>query len=121
MYRKLLIVSVALVGLLIWSIAAPTQAQRQTPQTPQPVGTTGRGAANFDQEIQRHAQSMIDEGRKTFRFDTFGDEAFWGDQLKLHQAIAGQKLGGVGPGLSPAKALELGLKVDSEMVPPDVA
>jgi len=24
---------------------------------------------------------MIDEGRQTFRFATFGDEAFWGGQL----------------------------------------
>jgi hypothetical protein len=62
---------------------------------------------SFDQEIQRHAQQMIEEGRKIFRFDTFGDEAFWGDQLKLHQAIAGAKFGGVGPGLSPAKATPL--------------
>jgi hypothetical protein len=77
--------------------------------------------ASFDDQIRTHAQSMIDEGRKTFRFDTFGDEAFWGDQLQLHKAIAGAKFGGVGPGLPPAKALELGLKVDAQMVPPDVA
>jgi hypothetical protein len=48
--------------------------------------------------------------RKTFRFDTFGDEAFWGDTLKLHRAIAGSKLGGVGPGVSPRTALSVGLK-----------
>jgi hypothetical protein len=35
------------------------------------------------------AAAMIEEGRQTFRHDTFGDEAFWGDTLKLHQAIAG--------------------------------
>ena len=44
--------------------------------------------------------------------DTFGDEAFWGDTLKLHQAIAGAKHGGVGPGVSPKTALAVGLKVD---------
>ena len=27
------------------------------------------------------------EGQHTFRFDTFGDEAFWGDALQLHKAI----------------------------------
>jgi hypothetical protein len=64
---------------------------------------------------------MLEEGRRIFRFDTFGDEAFWGDQLQLHKAIAGAKFGGVGPGLPPAKALQLGLKVDAEMVPPDIA
>ena len=39
---------------------------------------------------------MLDEGRRTFRFDTFGDEAFWGDVLRLHEAIEGAH-GGVGP------------------------
>ena len=49
---------------------------------------------------------MIEEGMNTFRFDTFGDEAFWGDALQLHRAIAGSQFGGVGPGLSPRAALE---------------
>jgi len=57
---------------------------------------------------------MISEGRHTFRFDTFGDEAFWGDTLKLHNAIKGAALGGVGPGVSPKTALSVGLKVDIE-------
>jgi hypothetical protein len=70
---------------------------------------------------ERDALRMIEEGRQTFRFDTFGDEAFWGDALKLHFAIAGEKLGGVGPGVSPKTALEVGLKVDQDAIPPDVA
>jgi hypothetical protein len=41
---------------------------------------------------------MLGEGRNIFRFDTFGDEAFGGDMLHLHQAIEGAKLDGVGPG-----------------------
>jgi hypothetical protein len=64
---------------------------------------------------------MIEEGRRIFRYDTFGSEAFWGDQLKLQQAIVGQKLGGIGAGVSPKMALSLGLKVDAEAVPPDLA
>ena len=63
---------------------------------------------------------MIKEGRQTFRFDTFGDEEFWGDALKLHQAIAGAKLEGVGPGVSPKTALTVGLKVDVDALPPDL-
>jgi len=60
---------------------------------------------------------MITAGRQTFRFDTFGDEAFWGDQLHLHEAIEGANLGGVGPGVSPRTALGVGLKVDSDALP----
>ena len=71
----------------------------------------------FDKQIDENAERMIKEGRQTFRFDTFGDEAFWGDSLKLHQAIEGSQFGGVGPGLSPNAALALGLKVDVDAVP----
>lgn len=63
----------------------------------------------------------LEEGRYTFRYDTFGSEDFWGGQLGLHLAIAGEKLGGVGPGLGPRQALELGLKVDVTSVPPPLA
>jgi len=72
---------------------------------------------NADAENARHAQAMLDEGKKTFRFDTFGSEAFWGDALQLHKAIAGEKNGGVGPGVSPKTALAVGLKVDADALP----
>ena len=71
----------------------------------------------FDGEIARYAQTMLEEGRKTFRNDTFGSEAFWGDTLQLHKAIAGEKNGGVGPGVSPKTALAVGLKVDADALP----
>jgi len=67
-----------------------------------------------------NAAHMIAEGRKIFRFDTYGDEAFWSDTLQLHQAIEGTNFGGVGPGVSPKAALGLGLKVDAETLPRDV-
>jgi mono/diheme cytochrome c family protein len=57
------------------------------------------------------------KGKHIFRFDTFGDESFWGDTLHLHKAIEGAKFGGVGPGVSPATALALGLKVDLDALP----
>ena len=68
-----------------------------------------------------HHQDLVSEGRQTFRFDTFGDEAFWGDTLKLHQAIEGSALGGVGSGVSPALALAVGLKVDADALPQSLA
>lgn len=64
-----------------------------------------------------NAFDQIKAGRQIFRDDTFGDEAFWGDALRLHQAIAGSANGGVGPGLSPKAALALGLKVDVDALP----
>ncbi|HEY7519197.1 MAG TPA: hypothetical protein VIE36_12965 [Methylomirabilota bacterium] len=72
---------------------------------------------DFDRVIAKHADDMVNEGRRIFRFDTFGDEDFWGGTLGLHRAIAGERLGGVGPGVSPRTALAVGLKVDAAALP----
>jgi hypothetical protein len=61
--------------------------------------------------ISRNAEQMLAQGKQTFRYDTFGDEVFWGDTLKLHEAVAG---------LSPNQALALGLKVDTDALPADL-
>jgi hypothetical protein len=76
-----------------------------------------RPAVN-DPDVWQNAAQQLARGRNTFRFDTFGDEDFWGGALRLHQAIAGAPNGGVGPGLSPKAALGLGLKVDVRALPP---
>jgi hypothetical protein len=82
--------------------------------------TESHKVQTFDDRIRKQAVAMFVEGRKTFRFDTFGDEDFWGGQLHLHQAIKGSQLGGVGAGISPTAALNLGLKVDVEALPASV-
>src|SRR6059058_5026588 len=71
--------------------------------TPEVVG--------YDDAISHNAQQMLAEGKQTFRFDTFGSEAFWGGTLKLHEAVAK---------LSPKKAVALGLKVDADALPADL-
>ena len=72
------------------------------------------------QDVVANATDKIISGQKAFRFDTFGDQAFWGDTLKLHQAIVGAALGGVGPGVSPKTALRVGLKIDVDALPSHV-
>jgi len=67
-----------------------------------------------------NATEKVKHGQQVFRFDTFGDQAFWGDTLKLHEAIEGAALGGVGKGVSPATALSVGLKVDIDALPSNV-
>jgi hypothetical protein len=81
---------------------------------------SARKPDTFDDVIRRNSDRMLEEGQRIFRYDTFGDEAFWGGALQLHRAIEGEKFGGVGPGVSPAMALAVGLKVDAEALPPDV-
>ena len=88
-------------------------------QTVNPIGQeSGRALRKdpFDPFFLR-AKAMLEDGRRTFRRDTFGDEAFWGDTLQLHKAIIGAALGGVGAGVSPKTALAVGLKVDAESLP----
>ncbi|HSM84972.1 MAG TPA: hypothetical protein VLT16_02415, partial [Candidatus Limnocylindrales bacterium] len=98
-------------GVVVLQAAQPRKGAKK--QEPAP--------SNFNQVIQTNAQQMLENGRKIFRFDTFGSEAFWGDTLKLHQAIAGEKNGGVGPGVSPKLALSVGLKVDADAIPAPLA
>ena len=84
---------------------------------PHAEGRDGNDDRSFDKAISKNAKDLFSRGRETFRFDTFGDEHFWGDTLKLHQAIEGARFGGVGAGISPAAALGLGLKVDVDALP----
>jgi mono/diheme cytochrome c family protein len=51
------------------------------------------------------------DGRSIFRFDTFGDEQLWTDTLQMQHALQD---------VSPATALSVGLKVDSDALPPAV-
>ncbi|HXE03480.1 MAG TPA: hypothetical protein VN518_02535 [Methyloceanibacter sp.] len=90
-----------------------------TPSSNAPMANAPAAGADagFDATIDSNSNALLTEGRKIFRYDTFGSEAFWGDQLHLHQAIAGEKNGGVGPGVSPKTALSLGLKVDAAALP----
>ncbi len=81
------------------------------------AGSDAQPGAAPDTDVDTPAQRTVAEGRQTFRFDTFGDEAFWGDTIKLHQAIEGTRFGGVGPGVSPKTALAVGLKVDVDALP----
>lgn len=52
---------------------------------------------------------LVAQGREIFRFDTFGDEAFWTDTARLHEVIQRS--------VSPELALQVGLKVDAEALP----
>lgn len=99
---------VVVATIAVWAGAAARASWAQAP-------------APMDAAVADNARRLLDEGRRVFRYETFGDEAYWGDTLKLHRAIAGAKLGGVGPGVSPKTALSVGLKVDVDAVPAPVA
>ncbi|HET8666478.1 MAG TPA: hypothetical protein VFM10_00770 [Terriglobales bacterium] len=103
-----LAVAMAVAALSVGLIAQQVTARRHPHKSP------------FDRVIAINNARLLEEGRETFRYDTFGDEAFWGDTLHLHQAIEGARFGGVGPGVTPAQALAVGLKVDADALPQPV-
>jgi cytochrome c5 len=71
-----------------------------------------------NEDTDKH--ELISDGKYIFRYDSFGDEDFWSGLLHLDKAIAGKSGGGFGPGVNPATALAVGLKVDAEALPADV-
>ena len=85
--------------------------------TPQASARNAAAAAN---PAPATRSSLVSQGKHTFRFDTFNDQAFWGGVLHLNRAIAGKANGGVGPGVSPKTALAVGLKVDVDALPASV-
>jgi mono/diheme cytochrome c family protein len=57
------------------------------------------------------SQGVINNGRQIFRFETFGDETFWTDTLRIHEVVQT---------VPPTTALAVGLKVDADTLPPAV-
>ena len=55
---------------------------------------------------------LVAQGKDIFRFDTYADETFWTDTLRIHDVITGA--------VDPATALSVGLKVDAEALPAEV-
>lgn len=114
--RANLIGSLLAVAVLV---VACLPAMRGVPENP--AVEAERTRAGHDARIDDHAAEMLRDGREIFRYDSFGSEDFWGGQLRLHEAILGAEQGGVGPGLSPKQALQLGLKVDAGQLPEIIA
>lgn len=76
-------------------------------QQPGPLPTGGAAATD-----DRSPQTLA-EGQRVFRFETFGDEQFWTDTARMHEVVQ--------RAVSPNLALQVGLKVDADAIPPAVA
>lgn len=73
-------------------------------------GTEGSAQAS-NQNSRGLSPAMIAQGQRIFRFDTFGDEQLWTDQLRMHEVVET---------IDPITALSLGLKVDADALPPGI-
>jgi cytochrome c5 len=92
----------SLVFAMVCAVAACARDDVPTPVAPQPDEAALAAGAN-------QSPATLREGRSIFRFDTFGDETFWTDTLRMHEVIR--------TSVSPLTALSVGLKVDADALP----
>jgi cytochrome c553 len=109
--ERLLAVLILGLALTISCVPAPKDVKTD------PAVEAEKQRTDFDNRVADYSRKMLEEGRQIFRYDTFGSEDFWGGDLRLHQAILGEKQGGVGAGLTARQALQTGLKVDVGKLP----
>lgn len=76
------------------------------------VALSACGGSYSEADTTAEQAALIAQGQQIFRHDTFGDEAQWTDTLRLHEVIE--------TAVDPLTALSVGLKVDSEALPPSV-
>ena len=103
--RAISILRIASVTVAV-SLAACSPSVQVT--TGGPLTPTGVGPATDDLSPQ-----TLTAGQRVFRFDTFGDEQFWTDTARMNEVVQ--------TSVSPATALKVGLKVDADAIPADVA
>ncbi len=108
---RLVLSSLALIVFFLITVQCNTGTR--TRETPDGSGDPDTWSAS----INDNADEMLEKGKAIFRFETFGNEVFWTDKLKLHTVLVDQKHGGIGEGLTPKQALDAGLKVDLILLP----
>ena len=91
--------------LALGAVIAGCERDESTPIAP-------RGADVAIASETRMDPATLTEGKKIFRFDTYGDETFWTDTLRMHEVIS--------TAVSPVTALSVGLKVDADALPPEI-
>lgn len=89
---------------LLYAGALAACAERPVPTDPRVVAAVRQGEPHVPDA------DAIARGRQIFRHESWGDERFWTDTLRLHEVIQAA--------VSPAIALAVGLKVDAERLPP---
>ena len=99
-------VSVLMAGVAVCA-AALTVAANSAPMRAGAMAMM-EGPADQGMALPQDAGNAI-AGRDVFRFETFGNEGFWTDAVRLPAGIAAAKV-------TPLQALKLGLQVDSDMI-----
>jgi cytochrome c5 len=99
------IATLALVALTAGAFSG-CETKEMAPEGTQPAATGDRPAT------EKTSSNLVAEGQRIFRFDTFGDEQFWTDTLRLNEVVE--------KNVDPTTALTVGLKVDADVLPPGI-
>ena len=76
-----------------------------------PVASAGSDGPVSAEAPVIHSVGLASAGRDVFRLETFGNERFWTDALRLQQGM-------MSTGVTPLAALRLGLMIDSDAIDP---
>jgi hypothetical protein len=108
-------VCILTLGTLLWGCGGPAAPPSSVQSAEEPeYGQQARGDDDDHDDGFRHRvnPALAAAGKPIFRFDTFGDESFWTGALRMNEVIASA--------VDPTTALSVGLKVDSQALPPAV-
>ena len=100
------VVRIASVALVVGCAAVGAACADRTPTAAEATDESPLAEAN---DRGRLAPALVARGREIFRFDTFGDEKYWTDTLRMHEVVQAA--------VSPRAALGVGLKVDLDALP----
>ncbi|HEU4564368.1 MAG TPA: hypothetical protein VFS05_06965 [Gemmatimonadaceae bacterium] len=97
--------SVLMAALVVLMMLVDGCARDDTPVEPRASAATRADDATHRADVA----ALVARGKKVFRFDSFDDDRFWTDTAKLNEVIE--------QAVSPALALQVGLKVDADALP----
>ena len=110
-------ISASAVAAVLFFIGTVSCSQRneQSLRTKETTQKSGGNAKSDGPGITKnpfpHEKGDAVAGREVYRFETFGNEGFWTDAMRLPQGVLEAKF-------TPIQALKAGLQVDIDAIPP---
>lgn len=107
------VLPVCLIGMVFSAgCSEPTPAMKASKIEPS-VSTQKSDGPKTPSGLFRHEKGDVMAGRDVYRFETFGNEGFWTDAMRLPQGVLEAKF-------TPIQALKAGLQVDIEAIEPEM-
>ena len=97
---------------LVFALALVTACSNGNSYSYSSARTTGGGPRDLQGRVAQSESEIAAAaiGRDVFRFETFGNEGFWTDAVRLPAGMIAEKV-------TPIQALDLGVQVDADAIP----